>query len=101
MWSFCMLQVQPPDLWIHHEQLELKGQSPLRDNQTPPYVAEATPYTSEITPYTSTSTLDRRHEDETDRLINRHSFKPKPLVVAPKEREFTYFLQIKSNVKSK
>uniref|UniRef100_A0A6A7FSF1 Neogenin n=2 Tax=Hirondellea gigas TaxID=1518452 RepID=A0A6A7FSF1_9CRUS len=106
---------QPPDLWIHHDRLELKSLD--NHNHHPPHhhhhhhhhgsrtssptAMQSTTVLSHADPndlddknttYTSTSTLDRRtpyhstyltggealSEDETERLLNRRSFRPKP-----------------------
>ncbi|XP_045125604.1 neogenin-like isoform X4 [Portunus trituberculatus] len=92
--------VQPPDLWIHHDHLELKNFDKGERSNSPNHAAIINHTGPEYEPddknttYTSTSTLDRRtpyqstylrdqlSEDETDKLLNRRSFKPKPLIMS-------------------
>ncbi|XP_071534038.1 neogenin isoform X3 [Panulirus ornatus] len=124
-------EVQPPDLWIHHDHLELKNFDKGERSSSPNHAAiinhtelesnkclkwntccsqnlrpsrllhgtymrpgpEYEPDDKNTT-YTSTSTLDRRtpyqstylrdqlSEDESDKLLNRRSFKPKPLIMS-------------------
>ncbi|KAK8752524.1 hypothetical protein OTU49_005992, partial [Cherax quadricarinatus] len=93
-------EVQPPDLWIHHDHLELKNFDKGERSSSPNHAAIINHTGPEYEPddknttYTSTSTLDRRtpyqstylrdqlSEDETDKLLNRRSFKPKPLIMS-------------------
>ncbi|KAK4309382.1 hypothetical protein Pmani_018962 [Petrolisthes manimaculis] len=92
--------VQPPDLWIHHDHLELKNFEKTDRSGSPNHATIISHTGPEYEPddknttYTSTSTLDRRtpyqstylrdqlSEDETDKLLNRRSFKPKPLLMS-------------------
>nr|XP_045611215.1 neogenin-like isoform X3 [Procambarus clarkii] len=93
-------EVQPPDLWIHHDHLELKNFDKGERSSSPNHAAIINHTGPEYEPddknttYTSTSTLDRRtpyqstylrdqlSDDETDKLLNRRSFKPKPLIMS-------------------
>ncbi|XP_066989583.1 neogenin isoform X3 [Macrobrachium rosenbergii] len=93
-------EVKPPDLWIHHDHLELKNLDKNERSNSPNHAAITNHTGPEYEPddknmtYTSTSTLDRRtpyqstylrepqSEDETDKLLNRRSYKHKPLIIS-------------------
>ncbi|XP_076055481.1 neogenin protein frazzled isoform X2 [Oratosquilla oratoria] len=93
------VEIKPPDLWIHHDQMELKNMDKNDRNESPNPTTIINHSGPEYEPddknttYTSTSTLDRRtpyqstylrdqlSEDETDKLLNRRSLKTKPLVI--------------------
>ncbi|KAK7084454.1 putative aminophospholipid-translocase, partial [Halocaridina rubra] len=93
-------EVKPPDLWIHHDHLELKNLDKNERSSSPNHAVITNHTGPEYEPddknttYTSTSTLDRRtpyqstylrdplSEDETDKLLNRRSYKHKPLIIS-------------------